>query len=175
MFLILCNREVHVLCHCAYCPVNFNLTLQRLLQWFVHFLPTYNHQIQQWFATLPLLQLGLDVDRLLALSRGAAWSRSGRGLLPIWPLGRSLGTLGRGLRGCAHGGAFRAPAPADLSGGDTVLPCAEEGIRWTFVSIRHVLCATRWPTWFSGPNYLPWNVEAHRLLLARDGHAGHFG
>lgn len=66
-----------------HCPVNFNLTLQRLLQWFVHFLPTYNHQIQQWFATLPLLQLGLDVDRLLALSRGAAWGRSGQGLFPV--------------------------------------------------------------------------------------------
>lgn len=50
---------------------------------FVHSRPTYNHQIQQRFATLPLLQLSLDIDRVPGLSRGTGWGRYCRGFFPI--------------------------------------------------------------------------------------------
>lgn len=89
----------------------------------ISFLPTYNHQIEQRFAALPLLQLGLDVDHLPALPRGAARGGDGGRLVPIGAPGRSLGTPGRGLGGRGRRWDFRAPSATHLSGGDAVLAC----------------------------------------------------
>lgn len=108
------------------------LSHERLLWWFlsgfVDFLPTYNHQIQQRFPTLPLLQLSLDIERLPGFSRGASWGWYCRGLVCVGPFGWSLGTFGCCLRWRGRGGVFGAATPAYWSSHNAVLPCAEEEI-----------------------------------------------
>lgn len=113
--------------HRADRPVNSSkqLCIQRRFS-SISFLPTYNHQIEQRFAALPLLQLGLDVDRLPALPRGAARGGGGGRLVPVGAPGRGVGTSGRGLRGRGHGWDFGAHATTHLSGGDAVLASTGE-------------------------------------------------
>lgn len=130
------------------------------------FLPTYNHQIQQRFAALPLLQLGLDVDGLPGLPRGA--SRGGRGrrrLVPVGASGRRLGPPGRAVRGGQSAGVLGAAASACWAGHDPVLPSAGER-RWAgYVWLKHKprMCIYDWVhmrgTW---ERQSPWSASCRR-------------
>lgn len=81
---------------------------------------TYNDQIQQSFAALPLLQLSLDVDGLPGLP-GAARCGNHGGVVPICPFGRGLL-----LFGCSLGGGGRGEVLGASAAAATVLRCAED-------------------------------------------------
>lgn len=126
---------------------------------------TYNHQIQQGFGALPLLQLSLDVEGLPGLP-GAARRGDRGGVLPVCPFGRGLLLLGCSLAGRGHSEGLGAPPAAA-----PVLPCAEDATQRVSNTLKtDILSVPGMKT-----ERVPRNVEAHGLLLARDGHAGHFG
>lgn len=122
---------------------------------------TYDDQIQQGLAALPLLQLSLDVDGVPRLP-GAARCGNRGGVVRSRPFGRGLGPFGRGLGGRGRGGARR-------SGTYPVLPRAEEGTPPILIALktgvlscrRHESAAGTWE------RRSPWSASCLRRSCGR--------